>query len=186
VAEGDLVVLGVPRARVLDALAELRDTEAIAFRGYADLTLEEVRNRTGLAAAAAGRARRRDFSETVWVEGGPAAWARFVAALPARGLRTFGDGPSGTVVGSDADKGRALVVLDRLYRAWADASGRPVPLTAGVGDAANDAPMLRGVGRAFLVERPGGGWAQLDVEGLERVEGVGPVGWARAAARLSD
>ena len=44
--------------------------------------------------------------------------------------------------------------------------------------------MLRAVDRAYLVERAGGGWEEVDVKDLERVEGVGPVGWSRAVARM--
>jgi hypothetical protein len=44
--------------------------------------------------------------------------------------------------------------------------------------------MLRVVDRAFLVERRGGGWEDLDVDELERVPGMGPAGWARAIDRI--
>ncbi|MGD8322557.1 MAG: HAD hydrolase family protein [Gemmatimonadota bacterium] len=178
----EIVVLGMDRPLVLDALRRIRTVEGIVFRGYADMTLEAIRKQTGLSASAAELARARDFSETVHVTGGPAAWERFMEALRKHGLHSFGAGPTGTVVGLGADKGRAVRVVTEIFRRIAGAA-RPLP-TAAVGDAFNDEPMLRAVERPFLVECRGGGWADLAVEGMSRVRGVGPVGWARAAARF--
>jgi mannosyl-3-phosphoglycerate phosphatase family protein len=182
----DIMVLGVERDAVLVALRELRTTGRIVVRGYADMTLEEVRKMTGLPEDAARRARLREFSETVSVEGGPEAWQRFMRELEARGFRSFGTGPTGTVVGRSADKGRAVELLTGLYRRAAATSGSGAKpfVTIGIGDAANDEPMLQAVDRAFLVERAGGGWQELNVEGLERIEGVGPAGWSRVISRL--
>lgn len=182
----DILVLGVRRDLVLERLRELRETERIALRGYSDMTPEEVQEMTGLDESAAGRARTRDFSETVHVEGGAEEWRRLMAALEMRGLHTFGRGPTGTVVGLGADKGRAVELLTSLYgqAAAGPDSGRTPPLTVGIGDAANDVPMLRVVDRAFLVEKPAGGWADIEVKGLERVKGVGPVGWSRVVRSL--
>jgi mannosyl-3-phosphoglycerate phosphatase family protein len=179
----DVVTLGVRVDVVRAALRQVREAEGVVFRGYADMTLDELVESTGLPEAAARRAREREFSETVTVQGGPTAWRRLMAALEERGLRCFGDGPSGSIVGAGADKGKAVKLVAELYRRSGGGDGLR-PRTAAIGDAANDAPMLRAVDRAFLVERRGGGWAPLDVDGLERVEGVGPVGWRRAVERL--
>jgi mannosyl-3-phosphoglycerate phosphatase len=182
----DVIVLGVERDAVLEALREIRTTGGISLRGYADMTLDEVRKMTGLPEDAARRARSREFSETVRVEGGPEAWARFTRELENRGFWSFGAGPTGTVVGRGADKGRAVTLLTGLYRHAAARSGTGVKpfVTIGIGDAANDEPMLRAVDRAFLVERAHGGWQEMCVEGLERIEGVGPIGWTHAVSRL--
>ncbi len=176
--DGEPVVLGVRRDRVLEALAEMRRDTEVTFRGYADMTTPEVAALTGLSAEAAARARMREYSETVHVEGDHEAWRRFCAALEARGLHTWGSGPIGTVVGAGADKGRAVTLVTERYRQVG-----PVT-TVGLGDGANDEPMLAAVDRPFLVERRGGGWTGISVPGLERVEGVGPLGWARAVERV--
>ena len=177
-SDDEPVVLGVRRERVLEALAEIRREAEVVVRGYAAMTTAEVAALTGLSAEAAARARMREYSETVHVDGGGEPWRRFRAAVDARGLRTWGSGPSGTVVGAGADKGRAVTLVTERYR-------RAGPVTTvGLGDGANDEPMLAAVDRPFLVERRGGGWTGMSVEGLERVEGVGPVGWARAIQRV--
>lgn len=184
--EYDLVAFGVSRASVSTTLDEVRRETGLRFRCYSDMTPAEVGELTGLPESAARRARLRDFSETVVVEGGAEAWMRFLRALSERGLRAFGDGPSGTVVGGRADKGVAVGLLRGLYRRWSARFGLPhtLPLTVGVGDGPNDASMLRVVDRAFLVERRGGGWEDLNVDELERVPGIGPEGWARAIERI--
>lgn len=184
--ECDILVLGVRRDLVLERLREVRATEGVAVRGYSDMTLQEVQDMTGLDRTAALCATTRDFSETVRVEGGPEEWRRLMGALKARGLHSFGHGPTGTVVGLGADKGRAVELLASFYgQAAAGAgAGHAPPRTVGIGDAANDVPMLRAVDRAFLVEKPAGGWADVEVEGLERVRGVGPVGWSRVVTSL--
>jgi mannosyl-3-phosphoglycerate phosphatase len=174
----DVVVLGTDRDSILEALDEIRLESAISFRGYADMSIDEVVALTGLRPDAARRARMREFSETVQVEGGEEAWQSFTDALAAWSLTTWGKGPTGTVVGAGAGKGRAV----RLLTEWCR---RAAPLmTAGLGDGPNDEPMLASVDRAFLVERRGGGWTDMAVEGLVRVEGVGPIGWARAVERI--
>jgi len=179
----DLVVLGVSRDRVLRALREIRRDEGIVFRGYGDMTVGQVRESTGLPERAARLAQAREFSETVTVEGGPDAWRRLMVVLEAHGLHCFGDGPSGSIVGAEVDKGKAVRMVVELYLRSAGADG-PRPRTAGIGDAANDEPMLRAVDRAFLVERPGGGWAPVAADVVQPVEGVGPAGWQRAVELL--
>lgn len=180
------IVLGYPRALVDERLREIRQARGLDVRGYCDMTIEEICQRTGLSEAQARRAREREFSETVEVGGGPDAWLTFLEALEEWDLRGFGNGPTGTVVGSWADKGRAVRLLSGLYRRAATrlGAGYGLPPTVGIGDAASDASMLAEVDHAFLVERAGGGWAGVVVDGLERVEGVGPEGWARAVERI--
>lgn len=180
--DDEVVVLGVGRGQVLAAIRDVRENEGFRVRGYADMTVEEVMQMTGLPEGAAQRAREREYSETVGVEGGADAWRRFQEALRARGLHTFGGGPGGTVVGASVDKGVAVQVVLERYRA---SGAHPAHLTtAAIGDGANDEAMLRAVDRAYLVEGRTGGWVPMDVPGAERVEGRGPVGWARAVERL--
>ena len=180
--DDEVVVLGVGRDQVLAAIREVRERDGVRVRGYSDMTVEEVMQATGLTEAAARRAREREFSETVEVEGGPDAWRRFQGALRERNLHVFGGGPGGTVVASSVDKGVAVRVVLERYRA---SRANPAHLTtAAIGDGANDEAMLRAVDRAFLVEGRAGGWISMDVPGVERVEGRGPVGWARAVERL--
>ena len=77
-------------------------------------------------------------------------------------------------LGDTGSKGMAVHKLTALYRGL----GHYSVITAGFGDNMNDKSMLENVTIPCLVERPGGGYAEgLDIEGLEKLKGVGPVGW---------
>lgn len=176
--EHQVIELGIAYAEVRRRIAAIRSATGLRIRGYADMTLAEVREVTGLGEEAARLACRREYSETVRVEGSRGDWLRFMESLEEADLRCFGQGPTGTVASSDTDKGKAVLVLTGLYR-----RERGDLRTVAVGDSANDVPMLRSVDRAFLVQRPDGTWTDVEVPGLVRVEGIGPVGWDRAIRR---
>jgi mannosyl-3-phosphoglycerate phosphatase len=179
-AADELIVLGQPYALVREALAGAAAQAGAKVRGYGDMTADEVAAETGLSPAEAVRARSRQWSETFLVtEGDPAAVA---AALRQRGLRAVRGARFLTAMG-DHDKGMAArLVLQRLRR---HPSVRPGPGREGgelrswaVGDAANDTELLAAVDHPLLVRAGHGEWADLDLPGLVRLDGVGPAGWA--------
>lgn len=84
-------------------------------------------------------------------------------------------------VGDAGSKGTAVHKLTALYRGL----GHISVMTAGFGDNMNDKSMFENVSYPYLVERPGGGYAEgIDVEGLERLKGVGPIGWNYGVLKL--
>ncbi|GIV58951.1 MAG: mannosyl-3-phosphoglycerate phosphatase [Rhodothermaceae bacterium] len=172
---------GVPAHTVRKALQAIRAETGLPFRGFSEMPVAEVAARTGLDEAAAARARQRDYSETIDARLTPAQWQTLDEALAARGLVRFPGGRFHTITGAGSDKGRAVRHLVHLLRE----AGHDV-LTIGLGDSPNDAPLLRAVDRPFLVQRPDGSWADLDVPGLTRVEAAGPAGWARVLHALLD
>jgi mannosyl-3-phosphoglycerate phosphatase len=167
---GDLIVLGTPYDLVREALAGAAAEAGARVRGYGDMTAEEVAGQTGLSTAEAVRARSRQWSETFLVtEGDPAAVAD---ALRRRGLRAVRGARFLTAMG-DHDKGEAArLVLARMRRAGAQVR------SWAVGDAANDAELLAAVDHPLLVRAGHGDWAEMDLPGLVRLDGVGPAGWA--------
>ena len=177
-----VLVLGRPVDEVRRELAEAAAEAGVEVRGIGDMSLAELRERTGLPEAMAQRARAREYSETIWVDGGEEAWEELRSALRTRGLAARGDGAPATVVDAAADVGRAARLVTDLFRR----ASRSEPETVALGDAASDLPLLEAADRGFLVERKGGGWIDADVEGVERVEGVGPRGWERAIRSVLD
>lgn len=177
-----VVVLGRPAAEVHRALAEVREETGLEVRGFSDMSLAELQERTGLPESMAQRAQNREYSETIWLEADDEGWERLRAALRSRGLAFHGGGPLATVLDSRTDKGRGVRLVRELFRR---ASGEE-PETVAVGDGPSDVPMLETVDRAFLVERKGGGWIDAEIEGVERIEGVGPRGWERAMRKILD
>lgn len=179
---GDRRILAL--ARGIDdlrrALDEVRDETGLPVRGFTEVSLAELMERTGLPEAHALRARSREYSETVHLDAGPEAWEELSSALEERGFGLHGSGPLATVVDAATDKGRGVRVVTLLFRR----SGGEELETVALGDGLTDEPMFRAVDRGFLVERPGGGWAEIDLPGVERVAGVGPHGWEPVVRRL--
>ncbi|MDP3068713.1 MAG: HAD-IIB family hydrolase [Opitutaceae bacterium] len=180
-ASGERVhALGLPFAQVKAGIRRASAHAAIAVTGYAELTVRQIAEVTGLDEAAAARAQRRDFSETLVDQLPPETWAALETALAAEGLCARHGGRFRTVTGAETDKGRAVRLLTALF---ATAAGRPV-VTAGLGDSANDAGLLAAVDRAFLLPSDQGGWAPLEVPGMRRLARPGPLGWSDAMTEL--
>jgi mannosyl-3-phosphoglycerate phosphatase family protein len=175
-----VIELGLPAAEIRRRLADLRSEPGLDLRGYADLPLDEIRQRTGLDEEAARRASRREYSETLLQESvTPAALDRLQEALAACGLSAAGGSRFVTVTGCGADKGQATRLLLDLYR-----RRDPSLISVGLGDGPNDGPMLAEVDLPYLVQKPSGAWAEIDVPRLVRVEGVGPAGFRKVIGEL--
>jgi mannosyl-3-phosphoglycerate phosphatase family protein len=161
-------VLGVAADRVRRGLVAAAAAAGTTVRGFADMSDGELRDRTGLDPDGLRAARRRAWSESFLVlRGDPTALAR---QLERRGLRMRQGGRFLTATGPH-DKGSAVraVLARHPAESWA------------VGDAPNDAPMLAAVDHPHQVRRPDGTWAALNVPGVARLDGIGPVGFAQLA-----
>ncbi|CAN5821328.1 mannosyl-3-phosphoglycerate phosphatase [soil metagenome] len=166
--------LGYPEVR--ERLRAAAERLGASLRGFGDMALDEVVERTGLSQAAARRARQRDHTEPFIVEAADVGEATLRAALDEVGLG-LQRGARFWTAGGHHDKGMAVAVLRERYAAQL---GRR-PVLSGLGDTHNDAAMLAAVDVAMLVQRPDGTWADLDVDNLTRLPGIGPVGWCLGA-----
>ncbi len=175
----EVIVLGRSATEIRRALRTIRKETGLSFRGYHEMTVEEVARLTGLPPEAARWAMTREYSETIVVDFDPTDWQRFNAALATHSLVCFAGGRFYTVVGLGTDKGRAVRKLAELYRQQYGAI-----LTIGLGDSPNDVPMLRAVDRPFLVQRPDGSWESVNVPGLVPIPAPGPQGWQMAIEQL--
>lgn len=175
-----VVELGLRAGEVRRRLDGLGAELGLDLRGYADLPLDEIVRRTGLDEEAARRASRREYSETLLRESfTPETLDRLQAALAARGLYGAAGSRFVTVTGRGADKGQATRLLLERYR-----RRDPSLVAVGLGDGPNDAPMLAQVDLPYLVRKPSGAWAGMDVPRLVRVEGVGPAGFRKVIGEL--
>jgi mannosyl-3-phosphoglycerate phosphatase len=156
-------------------LAQLR-AAGFAFRGFADLSVEEVSAATGLAPAAARLAMRREASEPLRWLGDDSALQAFGHALAGHGLRLLPGGRFLHVMGG-CDKATAM---RRLCAAYALRQGRAVRCIA-LGDSPNDAEMLAAADVPIIVRRPDGSALPLPVRADAVVsEAPGPEGWNQA------
>lgn len=173
------VQLGVSATHIHAALRDVAERTNLALVGYTDLSLEQIIALTGLGMTAAEAAQKRDYSETIVTPLTDDEQKRFMAACTRRGLKALHGGRFMTVTGIHADKGMAVRVLMCAYRAmWGEVRA------IGIGDSANDAPMLEATDERYLVQRPGGWWHEMDVPQVRRVLGEGPIGFANIVQRL--
>jgi len=172
---GHLDVFGLPARDIRDRLDRIVKRAGIQLTGYGSLEPEQVAAITGLSPASARLAMSREYSETL-VDAYPASvWQNLEPEFRREGLVCWPGGRFHTVTGSGADKGRAVRWVTDQY----ERSGGRALTTVGVGDSANDLPMLGAVVRAYLVQRPGGIWEEMSLPRLHRVPAVGPIGFSQ-------
>jgi len=175
--DGEAVLLGPPRSRMVELLHELR-RDGYAVRGLSEMDAREVARRTGLSPEAAERAMERMASEPfVFLEPPDAgeieilrARVRELGLSLARGDRLW------HLAGAGVHKGHGVDAVLRRFPSLA-----AVPAGA-VGDAWNDLPMLCRVPHRYLLGR-----VVSDDElscRVERIPEPGPAGFVRAARRF--
>jgi mannosyl-3-phosphoglycerate phosphatase len=172
-------VLGLGHREVRTRLRAAARDLGVTVRGFADMDVAEVAERTELSLAAAELAMRRDHTEPFVVVDADPDEATLRDGLRGAGLGLQRGSRFWTASGRH-DKGAAVAVLRELL---AGDPARP-PLLYGLGDTHNDTAMLAAVDVPLLVQRPGGTWADIALDRYRRVEGVGPIGWARAADEI--
>jgi mannosyl-3-phosphoglycerate phosphatase len=173
-----IIELGIPYHQIRRILAQVRDDTGVNFRGFGDMSVEEVASVTGLALEAAQRAKAREYDETLNLEGTPEEINRVLNAIGETGLNYTSGGRYYDVTGPN-DKGKATRILIDLFR------GKLGQVqTVAIGDSPNDLPMLAEVDIPILVQKPGGVWEEIDMTHIHRVEGIGPQGWARAVEEI--
>ena len=175
-----VLVMGTPRERLLAELPAVAREAGVRVRSFAEMTVGEVAALTGLPTDHAARAMHREYDEPFVVEDPPGrdpeVDARLDRAARGRGLRVTHGGRVHHLTGP-ADKGQAVRAL---VLGWPGGLQGEV---LGLGDAANDLPLLLAVTRPIVMPRPDG---TLDpaladcLRGKERAPAPGPSGWSAA------
>jgi len=148
------------------------------FRGFGDMTDDEVAEITGLAPDAAQQARRRLFSEPGLWQGDDAALAGFLDAAKANGLTARRGGRFLTLSlgGTKADHMDDLITRYRPRH------------TIALGDAPNDIEMLQKAQYGVIIRNSGGSpLPSLEGEDTGRIRRTlreGPMGWSDAVIQL--
>ena len=142
------------------------------------MTAEEVAEATGLDRESAGLAKRREYDETLTLDGTGEETNRALAEIEQAGLNYTHSGRFYGVMGAN-DKGKATVILSDLYRRlWGEIK------TVGLGDSLNDLPMLSAVDIPVLVQKGDNNWEDMALQRLRKIRGIGPEGWNRAVEEI--
>lgn len=159
---------------VYETLRSAIATLPAGFRGFGDMTDQEVSDRTGLSLSAAQKARMRRFSEPgVW-DGDSASLDAFLEAARAASLTVQRGGRFTTLSfgGTKADKVVELIARFKPRH------------TIVLGDAPNDVEMLKQADHGVIVANPSSPDLPLlpgEAEGrIRRTTRPGPEGWAEA------
>jgi len=171
--------LGAAYARLTEALADIQGATGLRLRGFGEMSAEEVSRLTGLALEAARRAKAREYDEPFLADLRPDQVERLEAEVMRRGLALTRAGRFYHLSGRH-DKGVAVDVLARLFR-----DRFPHVRTVGLGDGANDLPMLARVDLPVIIPR---GPAQVDPALADRpwrvAPAAGPAGWGAAVQEI--
>ncbi|MEN8165921.1 MAG: HAD-IIB family hydrolase [Pseudomonadota bacterium] len=150
------------------------------FTGFADMTLMELVEATGLSRKSAQLAMQRLASEPILWQGDDEAFARFKERVHYAGLRLLQGGRFLHLLG-EMDKGRALTRVVDWYRS----KGRHKIVTLALGDSGNDIDMLLSVDIPVIIRKKDG--THLDLPRREETiisDLPGPAGWNQAINRL--
>ncbi|MGD8418626.1 MAG: HAD-IIB family hydrolase [Pseudomonadales bacterium] len=177
----ELECFGRPYADVLGTLQALRRASGYPFRGFYDMTVDEVAQRTGLAPAEAQRARERVGSEPIVWEGSEAALDAFRADLAEQGLNMVLGGRFHHI-GSHLSKGRALAKLWRMLRFQFGVHAQ----TVACGDAPNDLEMMERADHAIVFPTREGGYLHPENPNTYRAPIAGPAAWLEAVSGVLD
>ncbi|MCH9698598.1 MAG: HAD-IIB family hydrolase [Gammaproteobacteria bacterium] len=167
---------GIDLQKILRVLAELKHRHGYIFRGFSEMPVEEVRERTGLSNQQAILAKNRQFSEpVVWLDSDH-NWQQFSQYVEQTGLQILRGGRFFHISGG-GDKGSALLWLKQCYtRLWQHS-----PRLIAAGDSHNDVAMLNVADTAVVVRSPVN--PVLTLENHTHVittASTGPAGWNQA------
>jgi len=152
--------------------------------GFSDMSAREVAQNTGLSEKEAELAKQRDFDEPFFFTGDEKQQRQFMEAAAFRKLTVTRGGRFWHMF-SGSDKGRAVQKLLALYREALRGATRV--RAVGLGDSANDLPMLQAARIGVLVAKPGGRYDEEVLEQLPRVvraPAPGPAGWNAAVLEI--
>ncbi|MBI2349190.1 MAG: HAD-IIB family hydrolase [Deltaproteobacteria bacterium] len=167
--------VSILRAVLMETARECR----AQIKSFGAMSPEEVSVLTGLPREAAELAMRREYDEPFLV--GEGDCEALFAALRAKGF-IVSQGDRFFHLTGNHDKGKAAQVLVRLYRQ----RGRQV-FNVGLGNSANDLPLLHEVDRPILIRRADGSWdaeVTASIPGIQRTAAIGARGWREAIEEM--
>jgi len=173
--------LGTDVDRLRVALADAARACGVTLRTFGQMDVDEIATLTGLSLDQAARALQRHYDEPFLVQSGDGK--KMAAMLRAKKL-TVTRGDRFYHLSGGHSKRDAVEALLNLHR---DQYGQVISI--GLGNSANDGPMLSAVDRPVLVRNPDGRWDGTVVEAIPDVEctiGTGPQGWREAIDGILD
>ncbi|CAA6827046.1 MAG: HAD-IIB family hydrolase [uncultured Thiotrichaceae bacterium] len=165
----------VPLSTILDVAAALKVQHEFQFKGFSEMTPEQVAECTGLTLEKAERAKCRQFSEPLLWEDSDESLRRFGDCVAPYQLQVIRGGRFVHLLGL-SDKGDALAFLSDYYRKlW-----QSTVQTMALGDGQNDVPLLERSDRPVVIRSPVNAIPGVNHNNVQITEACGPVGWNQA------
>ncbi len=175
-----VVELGVPYADLCTIWREIKKKN-FRMRGFSEMTIDEIAACTGLPPEEAALAARREYSEPFMFSDTSAQFSLLTNLLQEKGLTITRGGRFYHMIGQN-DKGTAVQILTRVY---ANTYPDKKIWTAGLGDSANDIPMLRHVDMPVVIRKKTGEWERVqEIETIIYSDKAGPSGWAEMVRKI--
>lgn len=174
---------GTPYKQLRKTLLNMRAAHHYQFKGFGDMSAQEVAESTGLQEDAAGRARQRHYSEPLlWLDNAK-RFDEFSRQIRAEGLSLTRGGRFVHVIGK-GNKGMAMLWLAGLY----ELQRHSPPFLIALGDSMNDLPMLKEADTAVIVRAPHKNPVDFAPHASHQqvihTQKFGPEGWNEAIHKL--
>ncbi len=173
-----LIELGLPYAQIVPILNRIKENSPCRIVGFGDLQAEEVARDSGLSLRMARLAKKREYTETLKIEGPEEEVRRFLQRVEEEGL-SWTKGERYYRVKGKSSKGEAAGILLGLFQ---KAFGEIKSIA--IGNSLNDRSLLEVVDIPLLLQKPSGGWEKMELPGLHLIQGLGPTGWSGAIKSL--
>ena len=177
------LALARPYNEIVEELEAVAEQAEASIVGFHRMSAREIAQNTGLPLKQAALARQREFDEPFFFAGTSEEHIqRFVHVAKQHRIEITRGGRFWHAF-SGSDKGKAVQRLMKLYRA----ALRSRQQSVGLGDSANDLPMLAAVDVAVIVQKPDGSYDAELVKKLPRAvraPAPGPEGWNEAILKI--
>ena len=152
-----------------------RTASRFGVKGFGDWSVEEIVEITGLPPEKVRLAKEREFTEP-FLPGDEKEMEELRRLALKEGIAITRGGMFHHFIGAAQDKGKAVKVAQGLFRRnWGDGVR-----FIGIGDSANDIPMLERVDVPVLVPHLDGSFERVDLPNLIRAFSPGSRGWNEA------
>jgi mannosyl-3-phosphoglycerate phosphatase len=174
-----IIELGLTVARLRQALSESARECGARVRSFGSMGLSEIAGLTGLTLEQSKRAAERFYDEPFVIDSGDPVCLK--SYLTSKGFDVVRGDRFYHVTGG-GDKGKVTKVLLDLYRRI-----KAGVYSIGLGNSANDLPMLSAVDLPMLVRNPDGSWdaeVERQIPGIAKSTKIGPAGWSEMLERI--
>jgi mannosyl-3-phosphoglycerate phosphatase len=164
------IELGIENRIIRQRLKEILDSLQVRYHIFTQMSANDIAKDSGMPVYQARLARKREFSETIKFDEDSKTVEKTVAEVRSNGLNiTFGG--RYYVVSGHNTKGTAVRVLVDFFQRSFDRI-----TTYAFGNEENDISMFQEVDVPILVQKTDGEWANIKMDRLRKVEGIGPFG----------